>query len=276
MKKFIFKLLYKINNKLYYRCRYYITRRKILNFDNPSNLSEYILSAMTKPQFIEYAQYADKVKVRDYVISKGLEHTLPACFGVWDNASKINFDELPNRFALKTNHGCGSHVICADKSMLDVKKSIASLNKTLSNIFDITEPHYKYIEPLVFAEEFIDDGSGALPTDYKFMCVNGKPMCILVCTEREGLTAVKHTYSLDWKLLSWTTHKVDAPIVKPQHLEEMIGIAKKLSEDFDFVRVDLYDCKDRVIFGELTFSPAQGLLQTFTLEALEVMNPSKI
>ena len=35
----------------------------------------------------------------------------------------------------------------------------------------------------------------------------------------------------------------------------MIEIAKKLSEDFPFVRVDLYVYHDNPIFGELTFSP---------------------
>ena len=32
-------------------------------------------------------------------------------------------------------------------------------------------------------------------------------------------------------------------------------IASKLSEDFDYVRVDLYEIEDSVLFGELTFAP---------------------
>jgi len=38
----------------------------------------------------------------------------------------------------------------------------------------------------------------------------------------------------------------------------MKEIAEKLSEDFPHVRVDLYNIKGRVIFGELTFYNASG------------------
>lgn len=50
----------------------------------------------------------------------------------------------------------------------------------------------------------------------------------------------------------------------------MIEIAKKLSKPFEFVRVDLYNVKGRIIFGELTWIP-QGwagriLPETFDYE----------
>jgi hypothetical protein len=38
----------------------------------------------------------------------------------------------------------------------------------------------------------------------------------------------------------------------------MISIAERLSDGVDFVRVDLYDLGDRVVFGELTNYPRQG------------------
>ena len=42
----------------------------------------------------------------------------------------------------------------------------------------------------------------------------------------------------------------------------MISIAERLAEGIDFVRVDLYDFKDRVVFGELTNYPG-GLESRF-------------
>ena len=44
--------------------------------------------------------------------------------------------------------------------------------------------------------------------------------------------------------------------VTEENLDEMIRIAKILSKDFKFVRVDLYELERKVYFGELTFSPA--------------------
>ena len=38
----------------------------------------------------------------------------------------------------------------------------------------------------------------------------------------------------------------------------MRRIAKTLSVDFPFIRVDLYNIEEKIYFGELTFSPANG------------------
>ena len=38
----------------------------------------------------------------------------------------------------------------------------------------------------------------------------------------------------------------------------MLKIAKILSEDFIYVRVDLYEIEGTIYFGELTFTPANG------------------
>ena len=41
---------------------------------------------------------------------------------------------------------------------------------------------------------------------------------------------------------------------------ELVFIAKKLSEDFPFVRVDLYTRGDAIRFSELTFIPTGGFI----------------
>lgn len=46
-------------------------------------------------------------------------------------------------------------------------------------------------------------------------------------------------------------------------LAEMIEIAKILSADFPFVRVDLYSFSKRILFGELTFYPGNGVLEFY-------------
>ena len=45
---------------------------------------------------------------------------------------------------------------------------------------------------------------------------------------------------------------------KPKKLKEMIEISKKLSSDFDYVRVDLYEVEGKIYFGELTFTDGSG------------------
>ena len=46
----------------------------------------------------------------------------------------------------------------------------------------------------------------------------------------------------------------------------MLDIAKKVSKDFTFVRVDFYEHKNEVILGEMTFTPAGCVAQYYTEE----------
>ena len=46
---------------------------------------------------------------------------------------------------------------------------------------------------------------------------------------------------------------------KPSGLNKMLDIASVLSKDFPFVRVDFYLLGERIVFGELTFTPAAGM-----------------
>ncbi len=58
----------------------------------------------------------------------------------------------------------------------------------------------------------------------------------------------------------------DGSMEKPKNFEMLKEIAKKLSSDFQFVRVDLYDVDGNIFFGELTFTPASGKNPFYPLE----------
>lgn len=261
--------------KLNYKLRYFHNRKQWPNFKEPRDWSERILASMLLPSFKKYSRFADKVKVRDYVIEKGLKNILLDHYGAWKNPKDINFDILPNKFALKTNNGVGNHVFCKDKSTLNKKECISQLENNLKLIESVEanlEPQYKEIAPMVFAEELIDTETNAWPEDYKFNCINGEPYHIFVGLERE--VSVKYgTFDLDWNQLPYTKaeFKPTAYPKKPKYLKEMADIARALSKDFEFVRVDLYEQGDRIIFGELTFSPWGGLMYSYTDESLKIM-----
>lgn len=256
-----------------YVLRYYSNRHRLPNFKHPKNLSERILSSMLSKDFLKFADYADKVKVRNYVKAKGLEHILLEQYGVWEDASQIDFDKLPEKFILKANNGCGGHVICTDKSQLDIPATIKMMNEALKGAEYLrkTEPQYCAIEPRLFAEQLMGDGS-TLPVDYKFYCIKGEVCFVFVVSERE--TDVKFSaLDTEWKQLPYIYDDYLPKQIpeRPEHLSEMVEVAKKLSSDFDFVRVDLYDFQGRVYFGELTFSPLGGILSYFTTETLELL-----
>ena len=66
-------------------------------------------------------------------------------------------------------------------------------------------------------------------------------------------------------------HYSDEQMAKPKHLKEMLEYASILSKGLKYARIDFYDTKDRVIFGEVTFTPMGGLLTYIKQAALEYM-----
>lgn len=262
-----------LGQRVNYTIRYYSHRHRLPNFKHPKDLSERILASMLSKDFLKYADYADKVKVRDYVKSKGLESILLKQYGAWERAEDIPFDRLPERFILKANNGSGGHVICTDKSKLNIPETIEMMNKTLKGVKHLrnTEPHYLAIKPMILAEELMGDGS-VLPVDYKFHCIKGKIAdAFIVCEREEG--AKYCTLDKNWNPLPYTLPEYEPKQIppKPEHLKELVEIAEILSADFEFVRVDLYDFEGKVYFGELTFSPWGGVMNSYTTEAIELL-----
>ena len=267
-------LFYRISPRCYYTIRYFCIRKQWPNFTKPTNLSEYLLSEMLKPEFKRFADYTDKIKVRQYIKNKGFTSILPKLYGVWENAHDIDFNILPEKFALKVNNGCGNHILCKAKGDLPVMKTRRFLNHLIAKPYSIREPHYPYIVPKIYAEELIECEDGSLLTDYKFMCVKGKIQCILICSNRSSdfHRINRITVDKDWKPLPWIIGAKNVPLPsRPAHLEEMKHIAETLSADFDFVRVDLYDTGKQVYFGELTFTPNSSLLTFWTKDAITNM-----
>ena len=107
--------------KKWHEFNYHRFRGRWPDFDNPQDLSERILSKMHTKEWLKYADYTDKWKVRDYIKSKGFEDLLLDEYGSWKNANDIDFNKLPNKFALKPNNfgiPLGTSLFCNRKAYL--------------------------------------------------------------------------------------------------------------------------------------------------------------
>lgn len=58
----------------------------------------------------------------------------------------------------------------------------------------------------------------------------------------------------------------DPKIPMPKNLDKMLEIAKVLSKDFVFARIDLYNINGQIYFGEITLSPNSGFDADITYE----------
>jgi len=243
----------------------------------PKDYSDYIARDNYFGRHNKHAFLADKLEVRKYVESKGLGNILVPLLGYWDDASKVDFDSLPNQFAIKCNHSCGMNIICYDKSKLDIEATRKQLDEWMHQKHSVYfERHYRYIKPMILAEALIpSDEDGHFPTDYKIHCAAGKPIFIQVCIDRTTESAGHRVvYSTKWEKLPYTNHDyhyTDTDIPRPKSLDDMLNAASILSRELDYARVDLYEVGGGILFGEITMTPMGGWLEYFTQESLDMM-----
>lgn len=267
------KLKIHLNSQFpYFMTKYYYKKllKRSLNINNPIFFNEKVnwLKFNYLPNNELAIKCADKYLVRDYLLQKGMGEYLNNLIDVWDNVNEINWDQLPNKFAIKCNHGAGMNIICTDKSNLSEKKVLEQLAEWMEIDYGKThiQPHYSKIERKIICESFIDnlEDTNKLPIDYKIHCFHGIPKLITCYSDRENrMTA--NFYDSNWNIMDIATKPSDY-IEKPLFIDEMLNIAKVLSEDFPYVRVDFYEQNNNVIFGELTFTPANGMSDYMTEE----------
>lgn len=273
--------IWKIVNKLPFHIRYYITfcltKRRFPHMITKKDYSDYIFWDCFYGRHDKHAFLADKLEVRDYVIKRGLESSLTNLYGSWDNAEDIDFDSLPNQFALKCNHSCGMNIICFDKEKLDKEKTVHQLNEWLKMKHPVfLERHYFKIKPMIICEELIPNNKdGFFPMDYKIHCANGTPVFIQCCFERTAGDAGRRVlYNTKWENLHYIlndSHYSEEDVPKPIHLDQMLEAAAILSKGLDYARIDFYDTDERIIFGEVTLTPMGGWMSYIKQEALDIM-----
>lgn len=213
-------------------------------------------------------QCVDKYEVRKYVESKGCADNLVKLYGVWDHASEIDISKLPVSFVLKTTNGGGGEdvVLVRDKDKTDLIEKVKFLDaKRVKEVNGGREWAYTGIKkPRIIAEELLvnTENPEAGVEDFKILCFNGQPWYIIVDKDRY-IDHKRNFYTTSWERLSVTTdhEQFETPYPEPKNFKEMIEVARKLSADFPFVRVDLYNIDGKIYFGELTFYPWTGYVQ---------------
>ena len=172
---------------------------------------------------------------------------------------------MPNQFIIKCNHDSGGYYVCKQKENFDEKQAKKTIENHLKRNFYYIgrEWQYKNIKPCVLVEKLMLDEKNELPEDYKITCFNGKVDNIMVCKDRFSKEGVKfYFFDKDWNFLRYNYGDEKLPegfsLKKPQNLDEMVKVAEKLSEDFLYARIDLYDIKNKIYFGEITLSPNSG------------------
>ena len=164
---------------------------------------------------------ADKILLQNYAKKKIGKDICNKILKIYNHIDEIDFNELPEQFVLKTNHGSGFTIIVDNKNNLNIEESKRKLNKWIQIDYGkgTGEFHYSFIKKKIFAEEFL----GNQMKNYKFLCYNGKPKYVYLSIKIDD-KKYRNFYDMDWNFLNF--HCLSEPhptniYKKPKYFELM-------------------------------------------------------
>ena len=253
-----------MSDEQYIKITYKLAFGRKINLANPKAYTEKINWYKLNYRDPLMKQCADKYDVREYVRTKIGDKYLNDMLGLWENADQIDFEALPQKFVLKPTNGSGDVVVCKDKSTFDIEAAKKTLTLYSKRHFSGKTKEWAYYDlPYrIIGERYIESSDEFQIKDYKFFCFNGEPEFLFVASER-GTDALKFDFfDKKWNRIDVRNgHDHNFKLEKPEHLGEMLDVARALSADFPHVRVDLYEEEGKIYFGELTFYHFGGFVK---------------
>ena len=256
---------------------------RLAKTSRPQTFNQKVRYKMLRDRRPLVVTFADKAAARDYVTATVGAEYLPRAYGVLDDAAQLTDLTLPDEYVVKPTHGSGGVVVVSRQAPPDARlpepgkawtyrqvrpgafepAELARVGaEWLTTSFgggDTLEWAYSRVPRRVLVEELLRGPDGGLPADHKFFVFHGRCQYVQVVSGRFG-RPTEDFYRPGWERLELKGAKraAKAPLPRPDHLDDMIGLAERLGAETDFVRVDLYALRDRIVFGELTNYPAGG------------------
>ena len=259
------KILRLLPDKVFLQLLYWPRFGKRLDLKHPKTYNEKLQWLKLYDRKPIYTTMVDKYAVKQYVAERiGEDYIIPT-LGVWEKFDDIDFDTLPDQFVLKCTHDSGGLVICRSKKDLDIDAARNKIEKCLKRNYywNGREWPYKNVKPRILAETYMEDTATKELRDYKFFCFNGEAKMMFLATDRhKGKEALKFDfYDMNFNRLPFERGypSSNRAIEKPETFDEMRKLSEKLSQGIPHVRVDFYEVDGKNYFGELTFSPGNGV-----------------
>ncbi|MDD5366887.1 MAG: ATP-grasp fold amidoligase family protein [Gallionellaceae bacterium] len=230
----------------------------------------------------------DKLRVKDYARARGVEPV--ETLYVTGAPESIPFDDLPERYFIKANHGCGWNIACIDGILyrygdgrhfvdsnggparpeavaefrLSREECIALCKDWLGRKYLRKEWAYQGIQPAIVVEAAVAQRGGGIFRVYRLFTMAGTVRAIAVGGPLFALTDADNLFfDRDWQPFRLTRTEIpidhESPRDRPDSLADLVAAAERLGRGLDFVRVDLYDTPEGVRLGEMTVYPYGGL-----------------
>ena len=250
------------------RLLYRIKIGRFPDMRNPRDLNDVVMALQFGTDTRLWSELSDKWAVRDFVARRLGPDALVPLYQVADSVDEIDFYSLPDSFVIKTTDGYAKTLIVADKSKADIEAIRRRLRRWMRERLVGDEPHYLRIRRRIIIEKLLPGRDGYAPADYNFFCCDGEPLFCQTSGHRDMVT-FNSDFNV-YRVPEWTDTGGVVPecvcaagTPRPASLETMMEYARRLSEGFPLVRVDLYEVEGKVLFGEMTFTTAAGRTDVF-------------
>ena len=247
-----------IPDKIFIKLKYFIRMHKWLKLKNPQTFNEKLQWLKLYDKNPIYCIMVDKYESKKFFLNKIGEKYIIPTIGVFEKWEEIDFTALPNKFVIKTTHDSGGVVICKDKSKFNYDEARRKIQKSIytNYFYHNREWPYKGIKPRIIIEKYLDAlGSDEL-VEYKIFCFSGIPKFFLVCkgaAHKEGRTNDFYDLNFNHIPVTVTNPNAESLIERPVEYNELIEIAKKISQGIPQLRVDTYVVNGKIYIGETTF-----------------------
>ena len=228
----------------------------------------------------------DKVRVRDHVRDRVGAHVLTKAYAIAEDPRAIDWSAVPRTFVCKATHASGGVIVVSDEADPDARLPTEADGRWArafvrperappDRVTEVClrwvrsrygwgpgsthEHQYRHLTPRVLVEELLQQPGVRFVPEYNLHVFHGRCELVVVLSDRALGTRLDH-FRPDWTRVpvQGKVKGADVEPARPPNLGAMLRIAEALGAETDYVRVDLYDLGDRVVFGELTHLPSAG------------------
>lgn len=261
LKKMIKKEIY-LKFKGMYKIKY------LINIHSPKTFNEKLNFRKLYDKNPLFGVCVNKYYSKEYVRNIIGIDISPKTLFIGDEISKMDFRELPEKFVIKTTNASGSkfYDIIENKSICDLEKIIRKYNKIVKIKYgkQSYEPWYDYTKQQIIIEEYLEMNNHN-SIEMKVYCFNngGNFDVIYRVIKDRFEKKTQSFYNKDWEYLDigYNNDELHDALKKPDYLDYIFEISKRISNEFDFIRIDYLIFENRIYFGELTVADSSGFIK---------------
>jgi hypothetical protein len=209
-----------------------------------------------------FIQVSDKLLAKQFAVARCPTVKVARTLWTGQSAEDIPDDLLRGNVVVKANHGSGWNIFIRN-GQYDRGELNRTANRWLASRFGKRHAEWGYyaVRPCLFVEEMLLDKDEPLNNEYKFYCGSGDIAFTFVRQPGADGRLLEGVLDAQGKVRAggFDSGELSADVSKPPEWDALVATALALSQEFDFVRCDLYAINGEVYFSELTLYTLGGL-----------------